>query len=368
MSSCQHEDQAAVLPLLDASRAAYLSVLTPLQQVVAAVTGSLSAASMRPASSTSAAPRAVAGLPVPAPLPEADRIDAVWLYARCVTSHGTELAPEVLGTSILDVFRKHRTAGGSIDEVALQGELFELLGDSGFEFMASLVQHATKVAAIPAAEFKRVAGVAASLATGSNAAAGAGGGRRAGVGAAAGLGQSVTVTTEEEVVAARKQQKAERRLGRQQKTLDDVQQRLAEELALCEDPHAADALIAAGFSAEYLAGERSLGLQGGARGRRDAAGGGLLSVDSIIAAAGASLHAAPKRALPAGTTEKTYPGYKEVVVPAPPPPAGGSDPSRLVQITDMHPVAQGAFKGIKCLNRLQSELFDAAYNTNENLL
>ncbi len=40
----------------------------------------------------------------------------------------------------------------------------------------------------------------------------------------------------------------------------------------------------------------------------------------------------------------------------------------LVQISSLDRVGQLAFKGIKTLNRVQSIVFDAAYNTAENLL
>ena len=41
---------------------------------------------------------------------------------------------------------------------------------------------------------------------------------------------------------------------------------------------------------------------------------------------------------------------------------------KRVPISAFKKVSQVAFKGIPCLNRLQSRLFDTAYKTNHNLL
>ena len=58
---------------------------------------------------------------------------------------------------------------------------------------------------------------------------------------------------------------------------------------------------------------------------------------------------------------------EEISIPAsvtPPPPVG----EERVRISELDQIAQLAFRGIKTLNRIQSVVFDAAYNTNENLL
>lgn len=57
----------------------------------------------------------------------------------------------------------------------------------------------------------------------------------------------------------------------------------------------------------------------------------------------------------------THKGYKEVAVPAvqgqPPPTA-----DELVPISSLEPWAQAAFPGYKTLNRIQSRIFNTAYN------
>ena len=58
---------------------------------------------------------------------------------------------------------------------------------------------------------------------------------------------------------------------------------------------------------------------------------------------------------------------EEITIPATatPPPPVGEDP---VRIRNLDKITQVAFKGVKTLNRIQSIVFDAAYNTSENLL
>ena len=58
---------------------------------------------------------------------------------------------------------------------------------------------------------------------------------------------------------------------------------------------------------------------------------------------------------------------EEVTIPATatPPPPVGEEP---IRISNLDEITRLAFKGVKTLNRIQSIVFDAAYNTSENLL
>ena len=74
------------------------------------------------------------------------------------------------------------------------------------------------------------------------------------------------------------------------------------------------------------------------------------------------------KGLPAGAVKTYKPGYEQVYIP---PPVRAAPVGRrpLVDVaTTLEPWAQLAFKGIKRLNRIQSEVFDAAYHSQENLL
>jgi hypothetical protein len=58
---------------------------------------------------------------------------------------------------------------------------------------------------------------------------------------------------------------------------------------------------------------------------------------------------------------------EEITIPATstPPPPVGEEPVRTSKLDE---ITQVAFRGVKTLNRIQSIVFDAAYNTSENLL
>jgi hypothetical protein len=74
-----------------------------------------------------------------------------------------------------------------------------------------------------------------------------------------------------------------------------------------------------------------------------------------------------QRGLPAGAERKIGQGFEEVSIPAakrlPKP-----EPDELVDILSLEKWAQLAFPGTKRLNRIQSRVFDTAYNSSENML
>ncbi|KAM3314918.1 hypothetical protein ACQJBY_033591 [Aegilops geniculata] len=71
--------------------------------------------------------------------------------------------------------------------------------------------------------------------------------------------------------------------------------------------------------------------------------------------------------LPQGTTRKHMKGYEEVKIP-PTPTAPLVPNEKLIEIRELDDIAQAAFQGYKSLNRVQSRIFQATYNTNENIL
>ncbi|OQS02858.1 hypothetical protein THRCLA_04811 [Thraustotheca clavata] len=70
--------------------------------------------------------------------------------------------------------------------------------------------------------------------------------------------------------------------------------------------------------------------------------------------------------LPSNAVKTVERGFEKVYIP--PMIARPTTKDELVPITAMDDFALGVFEGITHLNRLQSKLFDAAYNTNQNLL
>lgn len=70
--------------------------------------------------------------------------------------------------------------------------------------------------------------------------------------------------------------------------------------------------------------------------------------------------------LPEGAVRTQHKGYEEVFIPAPK--QKPIEPGSLIKISELEDYAQLAFKDTKQLNRLQSEVFHAAYRTNNNLL
>ncbi|KAJ3189894.1 activating signal cointegrator 1 complex subunit [Gaertneriomyces sp. JEL0708] len=72
-------------------------------------------------------------------------------------------------------------------------------------------------------------------------------------------------------------------------------------------------------------------------------------------------------ALPQGTEREDYQNYEEISIPvAKPHPVRASE--RCMNIDELDPIAQKAFKNYQSLNRVQSIVFPVAYGTNENML
>lgn len=325
-------------------------------------------------------PRTRAGDAVSGEAPAASyggRIDAMWLYAQSkafVRSSGSALTPLAVSTSLLDIFKKYNSPS---DEGLLQAALFELLGETAFDLMGLLIQHAQALSSLSSSELKRIdAAITTAAGIGIDAAALAGG---RGAPRRPVMGKGVIVQSADDKRAEKARRKAEQKIVNAARALDEAGIN-AQDLAGLDGPM--DALEAAGFTAEYLAIERALGLQGGdvpLYGRvpqqgRAAAGSryseaGLISADTVIAAVGAGYGGQQKRVLPEGTVEEKHEGWVEMIVPPVRPSSGVKfDPSRLINISQLDPWVQEAFKGVKHLNRLQSELFESAFKSNENLL
>ena len=151
---------------------------------------------------------------------------------------------------------------------------------------------------------------------------------------------------------------------KQQKFLDEMVQYNMDNNIVSE-PLSDDWMLDAGFSAEYIARERGLGLNGGAK--------PASSVDTWLN----NLEKSGTReyheqvGLPENTTRKRSKGMEEVHIPAPKRSELLKRTDDLVDISsfaDSNCWVPSAFPGTKKLNRIQSTVYDTAFNTSENML
>jgi hypothetical protein len=242
----------------------------------------------------------------------------------------------------------------------IQGKLFELVGEEGFDFMFAIMQDAAK--------FKHVTGEQLQVASG---------------GGLPSTSTSTSAPTSTANAAIDFQDEYDQEypptnmammsleslsLNQRRKREKKEKERAAMEAEsitqLSNDP-SMSWLLKAGFTEEYLEQQRSLGLHGGAAHNIQS---NLEKWTENLAAPG-TLEYHEKRGLPAGAKRvvNAEKGYEEVTIPAakrlPKP-----EPDELVNVGELEKWAQLAFQGTKRLNRIQSMVFDTAYNSAENML
>lgn len=93
----------------------------------------------------------------------------------------------------------------------------------------------------------------------------------------------------------------------------------------------------------------------------------LLNLEELSFTQGGHFMSNKKTHLPPGSLRRQKKGYEEIAVPALKAPAFDKD-ERLVQISELPAWAQKGFTGMKALNRIQSRLFKAAFESPDNLL
>ncbi|KAM9313363.1 U5 small nuclear ribonucleoprotein 200 kDa helicase [Gastrophryne carolinensis] len=93
----------------------------------------------------------------------------------------------------------------------------------------------------------------------------------------------------------------------------------------------------------------------------------VLDLEDLAFAQGSHFMANKRCQLPDGSFRRQRKGYEEVHVPALKPKPFGAD-EQLVPVEKLPKYAQAGFDGFKTLNRIQSKLFKAAMETDENLL
>ncbi|CAI5739448.1 unnamed protein product [Hyaloperonospora brassicae] len=177
------------------------------------------------------------------------------------------------------------------------------------------------------------------------------------------------VQHEKEIVSLKSSKETKQRLRDAHKRLEKVETARASRELRNEARDAPNWLEAAGYDPEVLRLQREMAeeerrCQSTSLVQREF---GALQGGYDSTAAAGQLVAAGALTLPSSTKRTYFKGYEHVFIPAHAKKALGKTET-LVAISSLDKFAQTAFLGITKLNRLQSKLFDAAYNSNQNLL
>ncbi|KAJ0395648.1 hypothetical protein ATCC90586_003056 [Pythium insidiosum] len=273
------------------------------------------------------------------PKPKADA--ASQLLQHCAQFVASAATPSVFSAEELAETIVQTVADARGQEDLAQAHLFGLVGVEGMELIAFVLQHASALT-------PSTLQTALALARASSSAR-----------PAPAAGSAFSIQTATELLQQKQQRKAARRAARGRAgDADDA-----------EDGGDLAWLEAAGYDLEVLRLQRQLD----AEDQRHESTSHLLREFGALAGgfdttgAAGQLTSAGLLTLPEATQRTHFKGYEHVFIPAHAK-KQLSKGERLVPIAQLEPFAQTAFDGVTHLNRLQSKLFDAAYNTNQNLL
>ncbi|EDO46714.1 predicted protein [Nematostella vectensis] len=276
-------------------------------------------------------------------------ISQSWLMQECgkfaETSSGG-LTPENLCSAVFDILSSERKN----DDI--QTDLFDLLGFEALEFITNLLQQRYDI--ITAFMDEGGDPLSTGMKDKKTKLVGKQGPSKPQYGC------QVVVQSEKDKQMKKQARKEGRRQARRDKGDEDMDQ----ESYLKEQ----------GFDPEILAAQRYLIVQNGQH-YCILSGGAVVYIERyphvydtmLERQMGASFVAGSKIALPTDAKRKITKSYEEVSIPpstGPPPGAG----DHRVPISQLDEIGQIAFQGTKSLNRIQSIVYDSAYNTNENLL
>ncbi|CAK9255752.1 unnamed protein product [Sphagnum jensenii] len=236
-----------------------------------------------------------------------------WLRRGC--DQAGQLSGDDLAIAVCHVLESDRSG----DEIA--GELFDLVGDGGFEFIQELLKHRKELVEL----VRKATAALKAEKSGPNPHP-----------RMPSYGTQVSVQTDSEKQIDKLRRKDEKRQARRAGQNGEG------------DPELDWLAGVGGFSALVMASERGTGLISSLVGRGD---------DTLVTGA----------ALPQGSIRKVFKGYEEVRVPATPT-AALKPGENLVKISELEDFVQLAFEGYKTLNRIQSRIFSTAWGSNENIL
>mmetsp|Transcript_105655 Transcript_105655/g.305459 ORF Transcript_105655/g.305459 Transcript_105655/m.305459 type:complete len:403 (+) Transcript_105655:81-1289(+) len=254
--------------------------------------------------------------------------DAAWLYHTCA-AHATMLPARDIIQGALEALALAKT-----DEAGAQARLFDLLGDDGIETIMGVFARKDTLLTLTLADIMRF-GPAAN-AHGQSHGHGRGhlledhrglapvpmAARRSGPS----ISQQITIRSQGEIDAAKRQRKDQRRAQRHAQSAGDG------------PGQGQDWLANLGFDEAYLEQERALGLQGGVNPDDP------MGLNNLLPEGSREYHA--PQALPSGTEREWREGYEWVHIPPPrrlPAPTG----NELVPISSLPDWAQACFPGTK---------------------
>jgi activating signal cointegrator complex subunit 3 len=264
---------------------------------------------------------------------EDEEVTLDWLPNQCerhIQISGAAFSVAELSASILRVL----SARSSKSDAQLQNQLYDLLGETGFEFIRLLIDKRTEILRCYASSQGEPAHAQAQI--GAN-------------GTAPAPGLQFSITSEEEKHLLKLQRKDNRKRARRAQASGANSIRKSQEEWLSE----------VGWNTQVLRQQREEELQQGPGDLED-----LLPQGTTTDFSGVG---GRKILLPQGTVRRDKHRYEEVQVPYVKPEPFGTDEA-LVAISEFDPWARVAFEGVTKLNRIQSRVFQAAYRSNENLL
>ncbi|KAH3743451.1 activating signal cointegrator 1 complex subunit 3 [Pelomyxa schiedti] len=257
-------------------------------------------------------------------------VDDQWLPTQCqkfiTTAKNTTFTAQELAATISASLSSNKS-----DQI-LQSELFDLLGDSSFEFIQLLLQKRIGILKSLRSQIKKSYQPSSTSSTPHAL-------------------PSVTITYEENKTVVKKLKEEERKL---QKAIE-AQTRSSES----KNPKPKSSTKKNGPVSEWVPESEIRAVVPPPQVKFQTAE-QLLPEGTLVPRVDQR-----RMVLPTGTVRNNFKTYEEVIVPAVAP-THKKDP--LVPVSTMDDWAQLAFEGYTHLNVIQSKVFNAAYSTNENLL
>eukprot|EP00055_Hartaetosiga_balthica_P010039 m.41520 g.41520 ORF g.41520 m.41520 type:complete len:2056 (-) comp7002_c0_seq1:116-6283(-) len=282
-----------------------------------------------------------------------NELSSLWLKRRCEQEFVTQ-GEDTVNSMIVAIYD---LLSGSKTEAELQNELFELVGFDKFDLIQDLLmKRLAVVKAIQDASLSRVPPSLKDTEPTADA-----------LQTAPAFG-TVTILSSEEKKLMKQQQRLEKK---QRKAIAQAKKRMNFE-GTAEEEEFLDLL---GFGYPGVNGEGALAVARNKSVFTSSSQAASTTYEKYPFVFDSAREARSKGAfiqgmkmlLPSNVERENFKTHEVVTIP-PPSERPAMQNERLIPVSELNPVAQLAFKGYKCLNRVQSIVFDTAYTTNNNLL